>query len=83
MGYKDRPEEEYVGTGWLIKPDLIATAGRCVYDPSAKFLSYVKVYFGCDGSANPKLSRYGTEVILPAEYLGAESNTHDVGFVRR
>jgi V8-like Glu-specific endopeptidase len=83
MSYANGQGDEYIGTGWLIDNDLVATAGHCVFDWKAKgaFLKYIKCYFGYDGIRSPGLYRYGVAAACPAEYLKAESDVHDVGFV--
>jgi V8-like Glu-specific endopeptidase len=87
MCYINRPNELFVGTGWLITDSLIATAGHCVYDSkeNGTFLKYIKIYFGYNGPDSIQQStcvyRYGAVAAAPAEYLKAPSYTHDVGFV--
>jgi hypothetical protein len=87
MAYRELPGEEFIGTGWLIADDLIATAGHCLYDHqnSGGFLKYIKVYFGYAGPESVRddstVYRYGVLGSCPSEFLKAESDTHDVGFV--
>lgn len=87
MAYRDLPGEEFIGTGWLIANDLIATAGHCLYDHpnNGGFLTYIKVYFGYSGPQSvldkDSVYRYGVFGACPTEFLKTESDTHDVGFV--
>ncbi|MCJ1309935.1 hypothetical protein MMC25_003596 [Agyrium rufum] len=75
---------EIIGTSWLIGNDIIATAGHNLYE--RKFnggcLRYIKCYFVYDGPTSVGQYRWGTSIALPAEYLKADSDVHDVGFVR-
>ena len=84
MGYIGLPKDEYIGTGWLISPTLIVTAGHCAFE-SGQALKYIKVYFGYSGPESigkaESTYRYGTRVAMPSEYLKAEAATHDVSFV--
>ena len=73
-----------MGTGWLIAPDVVATAGHCVYDSGGP-LKYIKVYFGYSGPESVGKAGcsycYGVTAAAPAEYLKAQAYAHDVGFV--
>ncbi|KAF6227395.1 hypothetical protein HO133_008839 [Letharia lupina] len=46
-----KPGSWAMGTGWLIKPDVLVTAGHCSYDWSHKLgrATEVKAYIGYDG----------------------------------
>lgn len=84
MGYIGLPKDEYIGTGWLISPTLIVTAGHNGIE-NGHALEYIKVYFGYSGPESidkaRSISRYGTRVAMPSEFLKAEAATHDVSFV--
>lgn len=44
----------FICTGWFIGPDVLATAGHCVYDPFVgEFASSIMVYPGRNGAALP------------------------------
>ena len=84
MGYIGLPKDEYIGTGWLISPTLIVTAGHCGVE-NGHALKYIKVYFGYSGpesiDKDGSTYRYGTRVAMPSEFLKADAATHDVSFV--
>ena len=82
MGYTGLPKDEYLGTGWLISPTLIVTAGHCTFEHDYA-LKYIKVYFGYSGpeSIDGSTYRYGTRVATPEEFLKTEHPTLDVSFV--
>lgn len=84
LNYIGQTDDEYIGTGWLIGPSLIVTAGHCALEEQAA-LNYVKVYFGYAGpqsvNTNNCTVRHGVRVAMPAEYLKAEAAAHDVSFV--
>jgi glutamyl endopeptidase len=49
------------GTGWLIGPRTVITAGHCVYDPdSEEFFQSIEVIAGMNGSARP----FGSQTVL-------------------
>lgn len=91
MSYQNIPDTEYVGTGWLIAPNVIATAGHSLFDREDKggCLKSIKVYFGYHGPDSVKKttfeSRWGISAALPAGYMQASlSQPHyspDAGFV--
>lgn len=84
MSYIGLPKDEYIGTGWLINPTLIVTAGHCGVEDGNP-LKYIKVYFGYSGPESTDKAgctyRYGTRVAMPSEFLKADAATHDVSFV--
>lgn len=84
MSYVGVSKDEYLGTGWLISPTLIVTAGHCVVE-HGHALKYIKVYFCYSGSESidnaESTYRYGIRVAIPSEFLKADAATHDVSFV--
>ena len=86
MGYIGLPKDEFIGTGWLISPTLIVTAGHCAFENSHA-LRYIKVYFGYSGPESIEKAGstypYGTRVAMPSEYLKADAAAHDVSFVSK
>jgi V8-like Glu-specific endopeptidase len=76
-----------MGTGWLIAPDIIVTAGHCSYDWSHKYgkLAAVKAYIGYNGKSSiPDASvqfRQGKRIAAPAEWLKGPSRAYDVSFI--
>lgn len=86
MAYTHGGSDEFMGTGWLISPDIIATAGHCLFDSvyNGGCLRYIKCYFGYTGPSSVAqcVYRWGISAAAPAEYLKSPSSeVHDVGFV--
>lgn len=80
-----------MGTGWLIKPDLLVTAGHCVFDWGHGLgrLVEAKCYIGYDGEASindPKAQvqfRRGVQIATSSEWLRAKgAKAYDVGFIK-
>ena len=78
-----------IATGWLIKDDLLVTAGHCAYDWNYGLgpLKQVKVYVGYCGKenvTNPIVDfRYGAEVATTIGWLSKKGNrASDVCFIR-
>lgn len=78
-----------MGTGWLIRPDLLVTAGHVVYDWGRRYgaATQIRCYIGYNGRASVKTAqvqaRYGVNVVTTAEWIEAANNrTRDVAFVQ-
>ncbi|KAF4338951.1 glutamyl endopeptidase [Fusarium beomiforme] len=78
-----------IGTGWLIRPDLLVTAGNVVYDPSngSGTADQVKCYIGYNGKQSVKTSqvqaRFGSKVVTPAAWLEDDrKRVNDVAFIQ-
>ncbi|KAM0543840.1 hypothetical protein ACHAPJ_012077 [Fusarium lateritium] len=78
-----------MGTGWLIRPDLLVTAGHVVYDWGRHYgaATQIRCYIGYNGRASVKTAqvqaRYGVNVITTTEWIEAANNrTRDVAFVQ-
>lgn len=80
-----------MGTGWLIQPDLLVTAGHCVYDWGNSLGRVVRVnayieYDGRDSVNDAKADvqfRQGLRVATTSGWLASSSNrTSDVSFVK-
>lgn len=80
-----------IGTGWLIEPDLIVTAGHYAFDWSYKKgrLTQVKAYIGYNGKASvddPQIAtqfRQGSQVATPSEWLRSKGmKAYDVAFIK-
>lgn len=80
-----------IGTGWLIAPDLIVTAGHYAFDWSYKKgrLTQVKAYVGYYGKASvddPQAAtefRQGAQVATPSEWLRSKGmKAYDVAFIK-
>ncbi|KAI9705868.1 MAG: hypothetical protein M1836_005274 [Candelina mexicana] len=88
MAYINNPGKEWIGTAFLITNDIAVTAGHNAYSPESGPLEYIRVFAGYagervkGGSGSKTCSeRYGSVVAMPAEYMRAESATHDVAFI--
>ncbi|KAI8687962.1 Serine protease [Fusarium keratoplasticum] len=78
-----------IGTGWLIRPDLLVTAGHVVYDHGYRYgpADQIKCYIGYNGRDSVKTSavqaRYGLNVISTAEWIESPNNrSRDVAFIQ-
>lgn len=78
-----------MGTGWLIRHDLLVTAGHVVYDWGRRYgaASQIRCYIGYNGRASVKTAqvqaRYGISVVTTEEWIKAPDNrTCDVAFIQ-
>ncbi|PNY27273.1 Uncharacterized protein TCAP_02805, partial [Tolypocladium capitatum] len=78
-----------MGTGWLIRPDLLVTAGHVVYDWGHHFgaATQIKCYIGYNGRASVKgpdvQARFGKTIVTTAEWIKAVDNRpRDVAFIQ-
>ncbi|KAL2212887.1 hypothetical protein CC79DRAFT_1365150 [Sarocladium strictum] len=80
-----------MGSGWLIKPDLLVTAGHVVYDWSRRLgeAREIKCYIGYNGRASIGehyvQSRSAVKVVTTAEWLedtAQRARTKDVAFIQ-
>ncbi|KAH6886854.1 hypothetical protein B0T10DRAFT_442993 [Thelonectria olida] len=78
-----------MGTGWLIRPDLLVTAGHVVYDWGHRYgaATQIRCYIGYNGRASVKTpqvqARYGINVVTTAEWIEAANNRmRDVAFIQ-
>ena len=82
----------HVATGWLIRDDLIVTAGHCLYDHDTEKdsgqgnVTRIKAYIGYNGrnsiGDDDVQFRLGSSVSTPAEWLESSDNrNYDIGFV--
>ena len=67
-----------MGTGWLIAPDVLVTAGHCVFDwnfPLERAVS-IRAYMGYNGKASLKtpnvIYRYATQAATTVRWLAAK-----------
>ncbi|EWZ83505.1 hypothetical protein FOWG_13381 [Fusarium oxysporum f. sp. lycopersici MN25] len=78
-----------MGTGWLVRPDLLVTAGHVVHDWGRKLgpADQIKCYIGYNGKqsvGSPHVqARYGAKVVTPVEWIEGSSNrAKDVAFIQ-
>ncbi|KAK4460582.1 hypothetical protein QBC42DRAFT_229290 [Cladorrhinum samala] len=95
MRYEGQPEEDTayaMGTGWLISPDTLVTAGHNVFDWSGYGQGlgravHIKAYIGYHGRENVESpivqSRVAKEIVTTAEWIMSRENRHrDVAIIR-
>jgi V8-like Glu-specific endopeptidase len=79
-----------MATGWLIRPDLVVTAGHCVYDHAHYLgkLTHIKAYIGYAGKdsitdpGSMVQMRIGKSVCTTSKWFeSGVSETGDVAFV--
>ncbi|KAH0555794.1 hypothetical protein GP486_006262 [Trichoglossum hirsutum] len=77
-----------MATGWLIKDDIMVTAGHCAFDWTHKMgrLTQVKAYIGYHGKESigePSVQfRKGKRVVTTSEWLTAPNRSHDVSLIQ-
>ena len=77
-----------MGTGWLIAPDLIVTAGHMAFDWDHKlgFVKDIKAWIGYHGrdqvGKDSVQLRHGKTVATPAEWIKAPRENYDVCFIK-
>ncbi|KAF4950278.1 hypothetical protein FSARC_13253 [Fusarium sarcochroum] len=75
-----------IGTGWLVRPDLIVTGGDVVYDAEYQLgaATQVKCYIGYRGTASSEIQpRYGQRVTFSADWIdGSEKRSRDIAFIQ-
>ncbi|KAJ7211856.1 ATP synthase F1 [Mycena rebaudengoi] len=86
-----------MGTGWLIRPDLLVTAGHVVYDKAygCGAATQIKCYVGYNGVQSvPKKGstvegipavqpRYGSKVVTTESWIkNSDARPHDVAFIK-
>ncbi|KAF5671235.1 glutamyl endopeptidase [Fusarium heterosporum] len=78
-----------MGTGWLIRPDVLVTAGHVVYDWGRRFgaASQIRCFIGYNGRASLQTAqvqaRYGVKVVSTEEWLQDSGNrTRDLAFIQ-
>jgi V8-like Glu-specific endopeptidase len=69
-------------TGFFIGPQVIATAGHCIYDPQLGWSTRVKVIPGRDGAIEPFGSQYASQVFTTSYWLNGNDPMMDFGAVR-
>ncbi|GAB7357635.1 hypothetical protein MBLNU459_g0133t1 [Dothideomycetes sp. NU459] len=89
--FKDTKSGTYVwmmGTGWLVRPDLLVTAGHVVFDWGRDYGATIRIkcYIGYDGrdsvgSTNVQ-ARYGKDVITTSSWVQDPVRLRDVAFIK-
>ncbi|KAI3547173.1 ATP synthase F1 [Colletotrichum filicis] len=78
-----------MGTGWLVSPDTVVTAGHVVYDWRNRWQAAIEVkcFIGYSGLASVGTSkvqgRFGEHVVTTAHWVnGNNKRAHDVAFLK-
>ncbi|KAF4497038.1 Glutamyl endopeptidase [Fusarium agapanthi] len=88
--FQDQGHQRWMmGSGWLIRPDLLVTAGHVVYDWGRKLgaADQIKCYIGYNGKqsvGSPQVqARFGAKVVTPVQWIeGSTNRSQDVAFIR-
>ncbi|KAJ6515419.1 hypothetical protein C8R45DRAFT_919467 [Mycena sanguinolenta] len=93
----DGEDEWKLGTGWLIRPDLLVTAGHVVYDQEygCGATAHIKCYIGYNGAQSvpkkgysltdipPVQPRYGSKIVTTESWVKeTDARLRDVAFIR-
>lgn len=92
-GFPPGSDMASMGTGWLIRPDLLVTAGHCVYDHSGNDgqgygrVSVMQCHIGYNGRDSLKApsvqTRFAKRIVTTGEWIDSRNNRHrDVAFVQ-
>ncbi|KAJ5125571.1 hypothetical protein N7526_007748 [Penicillium atrosanguineum] len=93
MSYEGGPASRSMGTGWLITPDLLVTAGHCVYDHKNQErggygrVNVMKCHIGYNGRDSLNTSdvqtRSARKIVTTGEWVDSSNNRHkDVAFIQ-
>jgi V8-like Glu-specific endopeptidase len=82
MKFEGQPSDQavYLGTGWLVDANTIATAGHCVYDENFGRLQSVNVIFGIE--SGDSTTRTGTHAVVHWCWYTSFAKKSDLGFIR-
>ncbi|MCI8999692.1 MAG: trypsin-like serine protease [Clostridia bacterium] len=77
------------GTGFMIGPDLVATAGHCVYayhgkngHPAHQLAASIKVIPGRQGNVKPYGEAYASNVVYETTWKSSGNNAEDWGLIK-
>lgn len=84
--YEDNPAAEAMGTGWLIAPDVLVTAGHCVFAKGFHRAVSIRAYQGYDGkgsigSANVHY-RHGIRVATTPQWVKGFTKPGDFSVIK-
>ncbi|MBS1695257.1 MAG: serine protease [Actinobacteria bacterium] len=73
---------QFIGTGWLISPRTVITAGHCVFMHDAGgWARSITVTPGCNDAAQPFGSRVGTSLRSVTGWVSSKNREHDYGAI--
>lgn len=75
--------EKYLGTGWLVGPRLVVTAGHCVFDKidMKGWAASIKVYPGRSEDTDSENCYLSTELRAPQQWVSNEDENFDYGAI--
>ena len=72
----------FIGTGWLVSPRTVITAGHCVYMHDAGgWAKSVKVIPGCNDGSEPYGNYTGTTMRSVTGWTSSKNRDHDYGAI--
>lgn len=75
--------KKYIGTGWFISFDTIATCGHCVYSHSnGGWADSIRVMPGRNGSSLPFGSAYASRLYSVVGWTKNKKHDYDYGFIK-
>ncbi|MBQ2916539.1 MAG: trypsin-like serine protease [Clostridia bacterium] len=78
--YQGSTTYDWVGTGFMISPNVVLTAGHCIFDEDNRAVSDIKVYPGKNGTYEPLSAGYQT-YYLDTRYTDQSQFDHDYGII--
>jgi len=80
----------WVGSGFMVAPNIMITAGHCVYNDNSNdglnnptFASYFRIYPGQNGAATPYGTTYAKRIYISKEYyLNSTGYDYDLAIVK-
>jgi glutamyl endopeptidase len=72
----------FIGTGWMISPRTVVTAGHCVYlHEEGGWAQSITVIPGCDDANQPYGAHVGTDLRSVTGWTSSKNREHDYGVV--
>jgi len=77
----------YMCTGYLIAPDVVATAGHCSYEKGQGRAISMDLWTGYHGRASTSSDQHvqhrrGVKIATTSQWIGSKMSNHDVAFVK-
>lgn len=73
---------QFIGTGWLINPRTIITAGHCVFlHDAGGWARSIRVVAGCNDAAEPFGARVGTALRSTTGWVNSKKRENDYGAI--
>jgi V8-like Glu-specific endopeptidase len=72
----------FIGTGWMISPRTVVTAGHCVYlHEEGGWAQSITVIPGCNDAVEPYGSHVGTDLRSVTGWTSSKNRDHDYGVI--